>query len=112
MGLYTNCEFNRFSIEDVEKFERRLTKWCKDACMPGRSMIIFDRSSLKVGGEATLEEYGGETFYKIVLPNITLTYICIAPTMCIMHRIWENKTQSVMYNMPREWEKVELWLGK
>ena len=111
MGLYTNCHFTRFSIQDVGKFERRLTMWCNEECMPGKSMLIFDRPSLRVGGEATLEEYNGETFYKVVLPNITLTYICLNEKMCIMHRIWENKTQSVMYNMPKEWESTELWLG-
>ena len=112
MNLYTNLKFTRFSIPDVERFEKRLIKWCKDAYVPGISMILFDRSSLKVGGEATLEEFNGEAFYKIVLPNITLTYICVTPNMCIMLRIFENKTQSVIYNMPRKWESVEFWLGQ
>ena len=111
MGMHTNCQFERFSIEDEGKFERRLTYWCKNVCMRGKSMLIFDKSSLLVGGEATIESDGTKILYKVVLPNITLTYLCINNSMCIMYKIWENTTQSVLYNMPQKWEGPELWLG-
>lgn len=111
MGLYTNCIFNKFSINDQSKFERRLKKWCEEECMPGKSMLIFDKDTLLVGGEPTIETNGSQTLYKVVLSNITLSYICIIGSMCIMYKIWENKTQSVMYNMPQNWEGSELWLG-
>ena len=65
MALYSSFKFTRFSTPDVERFEKRLIKWCKDAYIPGISMILFDITSLKVGDEATLEEFNGETFYKI-----------------------------------------------
>lgn len=110
-GMYVTCNYENFSITDVGRFERRIRKWCNEACMPGKSMLIFDKDSLLVGGEPEIEVNGITTYYKVVLPNITLTYICVAETaMCIMHRVWENRTQSVMYNMPLKWDGVELWV--
>ena len=79
--------------------------------MHGKSMLIFDRQSLLVGGEPTLESEETKTLYKVVLPNITLMYMCINGSMCIMYKILENKTQSVIYNMPQHWEGTELWIG-
>ena len=110
-GMYCNCHYENFSLTDVGKFERRLKKWCNQECMHGKSMLIFDKESLCVGGETTIEKKGDITYYKVVLPNITLVYTCVGETaMCIIHKIWENKTLSVLYNMPCNWDGTELWL--
>ena len=113
MGMHNVCMYERFSITDVGKFERRLKNWCNEVSnMHGKSMLVFDRASLRVDGESTVEKFGNEEFYKMILPNMSLTYTCIpGTTMCVMHKIWENKTQSVMYSMPQKWEGTELWLG-
>jgi len=110
-GMYCICDYENFSITDVGKFERRMRKFCNEANMPGKSMLIFDKSSLKVEGTPEkIKEENGE-YYKVELPNISFTYTQIADSeMCIMHRVWENKTQSVLYNMPRTWDGTELWL--
>ena len=108
--MYPDCHYERFSLTDVAKFERRLTKFCKEAYIPGRSMLIFDKSSLLVEGQRTIEVIENQELHKVVLPNITLTYTCIAGTnMCVMYKIWENKTLSVMYNIPQKWDGTELW---
>lgn len=111
MGMYNTCYFERFSITNVEKFQRRITKWCREECLPGKSMLIFDRSSLKVGEPQKFNDETGE-YYKVVLPQISFTYTHIANTkMCVMQKIWENHNNpSVMYNMPSTWESNELWL--
>ena len=112
MGMYQICTYERFSLTDVGKFERRLRNWCKEACMRKKSMLVFDRTSFKVGGSPEIFSDGTETYYKVVLPNITLAYSCLpGTTMCIMYKVWENQTQSVIYNMPSKWEGTELWLG-
>ena len=111
MGMYNVCDFSKFSITDVEKFQRRIRKWCKEECMPGRSMLIFDQSSFKVGGEPVSYKDATGEYYKVVLSQISITYMRIADTsMCMMYRIWENKTESVMYNIPKKWDGTELWL--
>ena len=113
MGMYSICCYEKFSTTDVAKFERRLMKWCREECMHGKSMLIFDKSSLSIERKTEIEVMGATTFYKLALPNITLVYTCIANTsMCTIHKIWENTTQSVMYNMPQKWEGTELWLCK
>ena len=111
MGLYLPCRFERFAIEDVGKFERRITKWCKEECTHGKSMLIFDKSSLLVGGEHVEDVIDGKRVYKVALLNITLAYICVNVNMCIMYKIWETNTQSVLYNLPIKWDNSELWLG-
>jgi len=109
-GMPYISNYERFSIKDVGKFERRLTNWCKEEYRPGRTMLIFDKSSLLVGGEPVVEEIDGVTYYKVTLNTLTLVYTTIPGTvMCIMYKIWENSTQSVMYNMPHNWDKTELW---
>ena len=110
MSMYCNCTYTNFSLTDVGKFERRMTKWCTEECMQGKSMLIFDKPSLVVGGAPTIEKIDGKIIYKVELPNITLSFISITETMCIMYKIWENKTQSVLYNMPLRWNGIELWL--
>ena len=110
-GMYTLCHYERFSLTDVAKFERRLRKWCNEECMHGKSMLIYDKPSLLVGGEPAIKNEEGQSFYQVVLPNITLDYICIVGSMCIMKRIWENKTHSVLYKMPEKWDNCELWLA-
>jgi len=110
IAMYSNCSYENFSITDVGKFERRITKWCKEECMHGKSMLIFDRASLVVGGTPTIETIDGKKVYKVELPNITLAFISITEKMCIMYKIWEKSTQSVIYNMPLKWNGIELWL--
>lgn len=110
-GMYTNCIFTDFATGNSKKFERRLTKWCREVCIPGRSMIIFDKRDLLIENESVAVEQDGRKAYIVAMTNISFSYICIAPKMCIMYKIWENKTQSVMYNMPLEWDQTELWLG-
>ena len=111
MGMYNTCNFERFSITDVEKFQRRIIKWCKEECLPGISMLIFDKGSLNVGGEPKVLNEEEKEYYKVVLSNISFTYTCIANSnMCVMYRIWENHNNIVMYNMPSKWENTELWL--
>ena len=109
-GMYSNCFYEKFSITDVGKFERRMRKWCKEEYMPGKSMLIFDRPSLLVGGPPTTEKIDEKTVYKVELHNISLAFISITETMCIIYKIWEKNTQSVIYNMPHEWNGIELWL--
>ena len=111
MGLHPSCNYRGFSSTDEAFFEKRLKKWCDQICMHGKSMLIFDKPTLLVGGKAILESDEEQIFYKVVLSNFTLTYICINGSMCIMYKIWENKTQSVMYKMPQNWEGTELWVG-
>lgn len=109
-GMPYISSYERFSIKDVGKFERRLTIWCNEEYRPGRTMLIFDRESLLVGGEPIDEVIDGITYKKVILPTFTLVYTSIpGTTMCIMYKIWENSTKSVMYNMPHCWDGTELW---
>lgn len=110
-GMYTICTYSRFSITDSTKFERRLTKWCKTECMPRQSMLIFDRDKLKIEEVSEVKKQNGQEFYQVTMANISFSYFCISAKMCIMSKVWENKTRSVIYNMPSQWDKTELWLG-
>ena len=114
MGMYTICYYERFSIADIGKFERRLTNWCNEVeDIHGRAMLVFDETSLALNCKP--KEYKDETgkYYTISLPNVSFTYTKIADTaQCVMYKIWENRTQSVMYNMPKTWESTEMWLGR
>lgn len=109
-GMYTTCIYPNFSTKDAEKFERRLTKWCKSIRMPGKSMLVFDANALSLRDKATIEKNDDKEVYQVVLKEITFAYICINGSMCIMYKVWENKTQSVMYNMPLKWDGTELWI--
>ena len=109
-GMPYISNYERFSIKDPAKFERRLTNWCKEEYRAGKTMLIFDRNSLLVGGKPIVEETNGVTYYKVILNTLTLVYTAIPGTdMCIIYKIWENMTQSVMYNMPCSWDGTELW---
>lgn len=114
MGMYEVCGYERFSMTDVAKFERRLKKWCTEACMPGKSMLVFDRNCLKVGGEPeSFKDNYGRQYYEVTLPNISFTYTRIADTaMCVVYKIWENDSQKILYRQPCVWNGSELWLGE
>lgn len=111
-GMYPLCPYKNFSITDIGKFGRRLKKWCKEAYEPGKSMIIFDQVELLIDVKTTIENQDGREVYQVVLEDISFSYICISGSMCIMYKIWENKTQSVMYNMPLKWDGIELWVAE
>ena len=113
MGLYMTCSYPKFSIEDVEKFERRMVNWCSYGCTKGVSMLIFDKEDLKVNGTLETLHENNLPYQKLVLPQITLAYTHVQGTdMCIMYKIWDNQTQKVIYKMPSRWDGTELWLGK
>ena len=112
MGLQISCQFRNFSTKDAGSFEDLLTEWCTDWCSHGKSMLIFNRYSLRIEKEHVKDVIDNVPVYKVVLDNITFAYTCIAKSsMCIMYKIWENKTLSAMHNMPLTWENAELWLG-
>ena len=107
--MYTCGEYTQFSLTDVSKFERWMRKWCKKECIPGRSMIVFNKEDLVVEGKHTEEIKDNQVFYYHALPNITLEYIIISDSMCVLTKVWENRTLSVMYNIPKKWHNLELW---
>ena len=113
MGLYMTCSYPKFSTEEVGKFERRLKKWCNEACAKGISMLVFDQKNLKVEGTQEIWYDNYLPYHELILPNITLTYTRVVGTpMCIMYKIWENQTNKILYQMPSKWEGTELWLGE
>ena len=113
MGMYELCKYERFSMTDVAKFERRLKKWCTEACMPGKSMLVFDMTCLKIEVEPQFFRDNTGEYYEVTLPNISFTYMRIADTaMCMMYKIWENDSQKILYRLPCVWDGSELWLGE
>lgn len=110
-GMYTTCIFSNFATTDSKKFERRLINWCKKACMPEKSMLIFDQKDLKIEVESKVTEQDKREVSEVNMTDISFSYIHILPGMCVMYKIWENQTQSVMYNMPIKWDQTELWIG-
>ena len=69
MGMHETCRYERFSLPDVAKFERRLKKWCEEACMPKKSMLVFDMTGLKIEVEPQfLRDNTGE-YYEVKLPR-------------------------------------------
>ena len=111
--MKTKCIYNydSFSTTNIEEFENRLINWCKREYKQGKSVLIFDRTSLKVGNAPQIWENENEKFYEVKLNNISLVYICIDETaMCIVDRIVETETQAVMYRKPSKWKGAELWL--
>ena len=107
--MYVNSEYTHFSLIDVTRFEKWLYKWCTTECIHGRSMIVFDRERLLVEGKRTTEVKDNQVFHYLALPNISLEYICVNKSMCILTKVWENKTLSVLYNVPKSWHNVEVW---
>ena len=107
--MYTCGGYTQFSITDVSKFERWMMKWCKKECIPGLSMLVFNKEDLMVEGKHTEVESDDHVFHYHILPNITMEYIIIGESMCILTKVWENKTLSVLYNIPNKWHNVELW---
>lgn len=114
MGMYSICSYKRFSITDIGKFERRLRNWCQEVSdMRGKSMLIFDRDSLIIEVDSQKFKSGDREYYKVTLPNLSFTYTYVADNaMCVMYKIWENKTESVIYNIPKKWDGTELWLAE
>lgn len=107
--MYTCGEYKSFSLTDVSRFERWMCKWCKKECIHGRSMIVFDLESLVVEGKHTTEVKDAQTFHYHILPNITLEYIILNKNMCVLTKVWENKTLDVLYRIPEKWYNVEVW---
>ena len=111
-GMYPICIFPKFSTRDPEKFGNRLKKWCQEtAYMHGRCMLVFDSNELLAEGETVLVIQDGYEVYQKTLNEISFTYLHFAGQLCIMYKIWENKTQSVIYNMPMKWNGTEIWVG-
>ena len=113
-GIHPICIYRDFSTNDVERFEKLLIEWCKtiSVWMHGKTMLIFDENEFALRAKATVVKIEDRQVYQVVLKNITFTYICINGNMCIMHKVWENITQSVIYNLPLEWNGTEVWIGK
>ena len=107
--MYTCSGYTHFSITDVSKFERWMCKWCRQECIHGRSMIVFNREDLVVEGKHTEGEENNQVYHYHILPSITLEYIIISGSMCILTKVWENTTLSVLYNIPNKWHNVEVW---
>ena len=107
--MYINDEYTQFSLTDISRFERWLCKWCSQECTHGWSMIVFDDDSLKVEGKHTVEVKNNQVFHHLILPNITLKYIFISEHMCVLTKVWENQTLSVLYSVPERWQNVEVW---
>lgn len=113
-GIYPICKYRNFSTNNAEKFEKLLIEWCKTISedMRGRTMILFDGNELAFRDKATVEKIDNKVVYQVALNKITFAYICINGSICIMYKVWENKTQSVIYNMPLKWDGTELWIGQ
>lgn len=113
-GMYPVCSYRKFSTNDEEKFEKLLQEWSNTISghMRGKAMIIFDENDLALRDKATVQKMEDKEVRQVVMKEITFTYICINGYMCIMYKIWENKTQSVIYNMPIKWDGTELWVGE
>lgn len=110
-GMYTTCVFTNFATTDSKKFERRLINWCTKACMPERSMLIFDQEDFKIENKSKIVKQDRREVYEVNMTEISFSYFHISSQMCVIYKIWENKTQSVMYNMPTKWNQTELWIG-
>lgn len=109
-GMHTQCSYTNFSTNDADKFERWLKKWCRKFCNHGSSMIAFDENELLLRNRATVEMCDGREFFQVTLKDIAFAYICVHGSMCILYKVWENKTQSVLYDMPTKWNNSEIWL--
>ena len=74
-------------------------------------MIVFNKGDLVVEGKHAEEVKDNQLFHYHILPNITLEYITISKSMCILTRVWENNTDPlrVLYNIPENWRNVALW---
>lgn len=115
-GMHVTCTFEDFSTQNPTKFESRLTKWCSEIeYMHGRCMLVFDLKELNIINKSEYKPekiiQDGHEVYKVVMQDISFTYIHIAGELCIMYKIWENITQSVLYNMHPKWDGTELWVG-
>lgn len=108
-GIHMPCKFPNFSTNDAEKFERWLLKWCKEENILGKSMLVFDIGELSLRNRATAMECDNREVFQVTLKEITFAYIVINGKMCIMYKVWENKTQSVLHNMPIKWDGDEIW---
>ena len=107
--MYTRAEYTSFSIADVPRFERWMKKWCEHECIHGRSIIVFNKEDLLAKGTEYEEVKNNQVFYYNVLPNITLEYIIINGSMCVLTKVWETKTLSALYKIPENWHNVEMW---
>lgn len=112
-GMHTICTYRNFSTNNPEKFEKWLTKWCKTISvdMHGKTMLIFDENELAFRDKATVEKMEDKEVHIVAMNEISFAYIRINGRMCIMYKVWENITQSVIYNMPLQCNGVELWVG-
>jgi len=112
--MYTCGEFTNFSIADVSRFERWMKKWCKQVRDPhgrdpGRSMLVFNKEDLRAEGTHYEEVHDKQVFHYHVLPNITLEYIIISGSMCVLTKVYETITESALYRIPENWHNIEVW---
>lgn len=111
-GFHVPCPFPNFSTNDAEKFERWILKWCREEVYEGKSMLVFDIDRLSLRDRATVSKCDGREVFKVTLNQITFAYIVINGSMCIIYRIWENKNQNVLHDMPTKWDGDEIWFPK
>ena len=110
--MYTCGEFTSFSIAEVPRFERWMKKWCEHVSSThgcSMSMLVFNKEDLRAEGTHYEEVQNNQVFHYHVLPNITLEYIIISGSMCVLTKVWETKTESALYRIPENWHNVEMW---
>ena len=110
--MYTCGGFTHFSIADVPRFERWMKKWCEHvSSIHGRSMsmLVFNKEDLRTEGKHYEQVHNNQVFHYHVLPSITLEYITINGSMCILTKVYETVTESALYRIPENWHNVEMW---
>ena len=110
--MYTCGEYTTFSLSDVPEFERWMENWCKHVSKKHgrtRSMLVFNKEDLRAEGKHYEEVHDKQVFNYHVLPNITLEYITITGSMCVLTKVYETVTKSALYRIPENWHNVELW---
>ena len=110
--MYIGEEYKTFSISDVPEFESWMKDWCKHVSrIHGRSkaMLVFNKEDLRAEGKHYKEVQDKQVFHYHVLPNITLEYITIIGSLCVLTKVYETVTKSALYRIPENWHNVEMW---
>ena len=96
--------------QDVVRFENTIIQWTRTVKTHfSKSVKLFDRNRILVGETIPVDVNKG--IYQLRLSQISIEYICITGTMCILSKVTQNdgNKNKILYEIPNSWDDTNIW---